>query len=290
MAKQDVTIGSTSRMYTLSVVDSSKTDGSGLPGLVFNTASLTGYYYRDTDTSSTAITLATATLGTWTSGGFKEIDATNMKGDYQIGLPDACFTKLGGVVVHLQGAANMAPVKLEFQVKGFSQGNSSALAQAGGASTITLASTADATDSYYIGQQIQILSGTGIRQVRTVIAYVGSTKVATVDRAWATNPDSTSYYAILPVSGSKLSATAGSLVGGYESGQDPGTLIFDAASTAESYTLRQLLRGFFSALMGKADGGGTTTMHYRDKADTKNRLTATVDANGNRSAVTIDLT
>jgi hypothetical protein len=41
---------------------------------------------------------------------------------------------------------------------------------------------------------------------------------------------------------------------------------------------------------GKASGLETTTAVYRDSADTKDRITATVDANGNRTAVTLDLT
>lgn len=55
-------------------------------------------------------------------------------------------------------------------------------------------------------------------------------------------------------------------------------------------TFRQMLRGFASALMGKASGLATTTAVYRDIGDTKDRLTATVDADGNRTAVTRDLT
>lgn len=57
-----------------------------------------------------------------------------------------------------------------------------------------------------------------------------------------------------------------------------------------SVTVRQMLRGFASALLAKASGLATTTAVYRDVSDTKNRITATVDADGNRSAVTLDLT
>ena len=57
-----------------------------------------------------------------------------------------------------------------------------------------------------------------------------------------------------------------------------------------STTLRQMLRGFTSALLSKASGLATTTAVYRDIGDSKNRITATVDADGNRSAVTLDLT
>lgn len=57
-----------------------------------------------------------------------------------------------------------------------------------------------------------------------------------------------------------------------------------------STTLRQLLRGVASVLMGKSAGGGTTTITFRDSADAKNRIDATVDSNGNRTSVTLDLT
>jgi len=55
-----------------------------------------------------------------------------------------------------------------------------------------------------------------------------------------------------------------------------------------SMTLRQALRIFLSALAGKSSGGGTNTITFRDLADSKNRITATVDSNGNRTAVTLD--
>jgi hypothetical protein len=57
-----------------------------------------------------------------------------------------------------------------------------------------------------------------------------------------------------------------------------------------SNTLRQFLRGFAAALLAKASGLATTTAVFRDVGDTKDRITATVDASGNRSAVTLDLT
>jgi hypothetical protein len=57
-----------------------------------------------------------------------------------------------------------------------------------------------------------------------------------------------------------------------------------------STTLRESVRLWNSALGGKASGLGTTTAVFRDLADSKDRITATVDASGNRTAVTRDLT
>lgn len=54
-------------------------------------------------------------------------------------------------------------------------------------------------------------------------------------------------------------------------------------------TLRQSVRLANAALGGKASGLDTTEATFRDLADTKDRIVATVDADGNRSAVTRDL-
>lgn len=71
-------------------------------------------------------------------------------------------------------------------------------AQAGGATSITLDASASATTDYYINQLIYITGGTGVGQAKFCTAYNGTTKVATVNSAWATNPDNTSTFAIIP--------------------------------------------------------------------------------------------
>lgn len=70
-------------------------------------------------------------------------------------------------------------------------------AQAGAATTITLDAGASATDNFYRGLMVLITGNTGAGQARMITAYTGSTKVATV-AAWATNPDNTSTFALLP--------------------------------------------------------------------------------------------
>src|SRR5438445_8747534 len=112
-------VGSTSQIFQVFIQDSSKTDGSGLTGLTNASAGLTAYYHRDTDTTATAIALVTMTVGTFTSSGFKEIDATNMPGWYQFCPPNACFNSgAASVAIHLKGAANMAPLPLEVDLDG----------------------------------------------------------------------------------------------------------------------------------------------------------------------------
>jgi hypothetical protein len=112
-----ITKGATSQFRSLFISDNSVATGAGLSGLVFNSAGLTCSYKRQTAGASVAVTLATAILGAWTSGGFKEIDATSMPGWYEFGFPNAALIAgADEVVFHLQGAANMVPVALRVEL------------------------------------------------------------------------------------------------------------------------------------------------------------------------------
>ena len=107
----------TSKLIEVFISDSSSTTGAGLTGLAFSSAGLTWYYYRSGAASATAVTPATMTVGTWATSGFKEIDATNMPGFYQLGVPDAAIaTGASQVTMLLKGATNMAPLPLEIQL------------------------------------------------------------------------------------------------------------------------------------------------------------------------------
>ena len=57
-----------------------------------------------------------------------------------------------------------------------------------------------------------------------------------------------------------------------------------------SETLRQAVRLIRAALVGRLAGAATTTVTMRDAANTKNRITATVTADGDRTDVTTDAT
>lgn len=117
MAKLQIKVASTSQTIDIFIRDSSSTTGAGLTGLVFNAAGLTAYFALPR-AASVAITLATlaAVTSAWSSGGFKEIDATNMPGWYRLDLPNAAIASGRFVDIHLQGAANMAPCPVEIEL------------------------------------------------------------------------------------------------------------------------------------------------------------------------------
>lgn len=117
--KQLLRKGTTSKSVYIYVQDTRSGANAGLTGLAYNTSGLVGYYAREGATGGTSITLATSTLGTWTSGAFKEVDATNMPGVYEVGIPDAALAAgANHVVIMYRGAANMAQVVLEIELNG----------------------------------------------------------------------------------------------------------------------------------------------------------------------------
>lgn len=63
-----------------------------------------------------------------------------------------------------------------------------------------------------------------------------------------------------------------------------------AAGDVDGYSLEETLKLCLAALAGKLSGAATTSIVIRAADDSKNRITATVDADGNRSAVTLDET
>lgn len=71
-------------------------------------------------------------------------------------------------------------------------------------------------------------------------------------------------------------------------GEIADAVLDDAVEGSE--TLRQAVRLIRAAAVGKLSGAATTEITIRDAADTKARITATVDSDGNRSAVTTDAT
>jgi hypothetical protein len=104
--------GATSQTAPIIVRDASSTSGAGLAGLAHNTAGLTAKYRRQGQSGWTSITLATATVGTYTSGGFIA-DSGVAVGHYEVGIPDAALAAgAEWVEIEYYGATNMLPTPL----------------------------------------------------------------------------------------------------------------------------------------------------------------------------------
>ncbi|MFN9116320.1 MAG: hypothetical protein ACK5XN_40275, partial [Bacteroidota bacterium] len=84
---------------------------------------------------------------------------------------------------------------------------------------------------------------------------------------------------------------AASVVIGFQpSAEDIAFTLLDNFEIESGLTVRQALRLIAAVTAGKISGAGGTTITIRNAvADTDDRVTATVDGNGNRTAITYDL-
>lgn len=65
--------------------------------------------------------------------------------------------------------------------------------------------------------------------------------------------------------------------------------LLDNSDIETGFSLRQALRLILASVAGKLSGAGTATITIRNVPDSKDRIVATVDANGNRTSVTYDV-
>lgn len=134
---------------------------------------------------------------------------------------------------------------------------------------------------------------------------VGPTGAGTAQTAGDIMADTNDIQARLPAAlvGGRIDASVGAMAAGVVTAAAIATDAIDADALAAdaldeiwdevmegTTTARQSMRLSNSANGAKLNGAATTTVNIRDLADLKNRVVATVDADGNRSAVTLDLT
>jgi len=102
--------GSVSQAVPVFVQSASSAANGGLGGLVFNTAGLICRYRRQGQSSWTAVSLVSGTLGTWAAGAFTADAST---GWYELGIPDAALVAgAEWVQIELSGAPDMTPSRV----------------------------------------------------------------------------------------------------------------------------------------------------------------------------------
>jgi hypothetical protein len=85
----------------------------------------------------------------------------------------------------------------------------------------------------------------------------------------------------------RLTATLS--IGSRPSADDIAQAIWNTFPVDGAFSGGEVMRIMFAALAGKVSGAGGSTITIRDAAtDTQDRIVATVDSNGNRTAVTLD--
>jgi hypothetical protein len=265
MAKLILPIGTTSKTLRIFVQDSSQTDGRGLTGLAFGSAGLIWYWLREGDATPTAVSIVTASVGTYTSGGFVEVDSTHLPGVYEIGVPNAALNSGHQTFMMLSGATHMVPVPLEVQLTDWN---------------FTTTGTPDTNLVTWKGSIPQGLAVDG-----AVISQIDNTTTPSVNLVqWrGSTPNNL-------VSG-KVDSTAtvsGSVtVGGYASGQDPATSIM-AAAIDGTFNFKQYIRAIGATTSGGVSGApGSPAFLSLDGLTTY--VSGDTDSSGDRFTITYNL-
>lgn len=306
MPNLSVKAGSTSQTITVFVQDSTVAYPKGLTGLVFNTASLSAYFCF-VNAAPVAITLATlaAVNSAWSSGGFKEMDATNMPGVYRLDIPDAALAAASGreVTILLKGATNMANCVNQIELTGWDntdavRGGMTALPNAAAAAsggllingvntgTVTLAALTVTAATTLTGN-VSMAAGLTITQSTSNTAGVAITGNGTGAGMTVTGGATGS--------GVRMIGGATSGDGLYASGPTSGHGINPIGTGSGKHGLGGVLETGFdftqglqlmlSALAGKSsETAGTVT--FRDVADAADRIVAVTDGSGQRSSMT----
>ena len=150
----------------------------------------------------------------------------------------------------------------------------------------------ETTDGFYHDKVIVFISGTLTGQARHIDTYVGSTKSITVSKAFTSAPANADEFLILAIheygideiqAGLSTSAEIAAL-------NDLSTTDILGMVYEGSEDFQDFLRLMRAVLLGKTTGAGTGTENFRDAGDTKNRVVSSIDANGDRTAITTDAT
>ncbi len=170
MAKEIIERDATSQIIHVFIPDSSSTTGAGKTGLTNATSGLAVSVVRPGDASATVYSVAgstietISTLGTYaaptaTKCRFKEFDATNLPGVYELHFSDALFNSTGSrrsLVGMIFGASNVAPTPFQIQlidsVRGLGSPTAIPNVASGNAGAIITAGTGTAQISLSSGQ------------------------------------------------------------------------------------------------------------------------------------------
>ena len=257
-----------SNIVRVKILDSAVATGAGKTGLTSASSGLIISTIADVEATATVYTVAGSnvesitTLGTFAAPStnkcrFKEVDATNHPGVYELQFANARFSVTGAksLLISISGATGAAQcdaiiplprvdlfesngrVRLtEAQIdqmvdelldevntgathnvnnsvgKQIRQGGGgtqvtirSGTLQAGSTSTTAKLDTgASTTNDLYNRNLIVLTGGTGAGQTRRIVDYVGSSRVATVDRPWAVTPDNTTTFDLVAGSASVI--------------------------------------------------------------------------------------
>jgi len=237
----------------------------------------------------------------FSAGGVKEIDATNMPGLYRVDWPDAAFAagadhvtlgiKIGSDFVSYERipiTSNVIQTGDAFARQGAPAGASISadIAAVKSDSAAIKAKTdnlpaAPADESLIIAATNAINSKLGNPAGASVSADIAAVKSDT--------GSTSTTVAAINAKTTNLPAAPAAVTDIPSANANADALLDRAAGVETGLTLRQFARLASAALFGKVSGLPGSPK-FRDHADSKDRISATTDTDGNRSSVTTDAT
>lgn len=179
----------------------------------------------------------------------------------------------------------------------FLQAGTQGTADSGTTTTLTDTVLSSATTTGYVGYTLVIRSGTNANCVATITSFNPATDTITFTPAMPSAIDATSNYVVVPLGVSTVeawlrTAAATPTVAGIPKVEvDTGALvraIFEAPRI-DGRKFEEAQRLQTSVLGGKVSGAGTGTEVFSRTDAATARITATVDSDGNRTAITYAL-
>ena len=108
-------VGTASEILNIFVQDATVTTGAGLANIV--ASSVRAYWLRNDATGISSTTMTSAALvGTFSSGGWVQVNSNSTLGWYQFGIPNAALASGRSTLLHLSAAPSMAPVPIEIEL------------------------------------------------------------------------------------------------------------------------------------------------------------------------------
>jgi hypothetical protein len=159
--------------------------------------------------------------------------------------------------------------------------------QTGATSTTLIVNGTAASLSRYVGASVRIFAGTGAIQERRIKAVTLNVPVGnstlTIDWPWVTQPAAGDSYLFAAGDGAAVDASLGVTVGGYEAGQDPGTLV-GAISVAGKTLIKALVYIGATTAGTLPSGAGSGQENWKDFAGNP-AVDITCDSSGNRTTI-----
>ena len=218
------------------------------------------------------------------ASGFAAIDAktTNLPADpadesLVIAATDAIMTRLGAPA-GVSMSADVAAVKADTAATLSESQSHPTLAEIEATTVLAKQTKLDTLHDTRIPGVIQPQTGDAYARVGAPAGASLSADVAAVKTDTA---------AVLVDTGTDGVVVAAASKSGYALSAAGIDAVLDDTIGDGTLTLRQALRVLIAASAGKLSGAATTTITIRNAADTANVLVATVDADGNRSAVVV---